>query len=329
MARLGWIGTGVMGRSMCAHLMDAGHEMAVHNRSADKARALVERGARLCRSPREVAEAADVVFSIVGYPADVREVILGANGVLAGARKGATLVDMTTSEPSLAVEIHARAADRGVGALDAPVSGGDVGARDATLVIMAGGERDVFDAVHPLLEHLGKTIVHMGGPGSGQHTKMCNQVLIAANMVGVVEALLYARRAGLDPAAVIDVVGKGAAASWSLNNLGPRIVRGVFDPGFYIKHFVKDMGIALEEARRMRLSLPGLALANQFYLAAMAQGHENLGTHGLYKVLDAMNSPGRDSPQAGSPQAGSPQAGSPQAGSPQAGSPQAGSPGRD
>ena len=286
---LGWIGTGVMGRSMCAFLVKAGHTVHITTRSRAKAEELIGMGARWCASPREVAGKSEVLFSIVGYPADVREVILGENGALAGARPGSTIVDMTTSEPSLAVEIHEQAHRKGVAALDAPVSGGDVGAREGTLAIMVGGDRAAYDVVLPLFGLMGKNIAYQGAAGAGQHTKMCNQILIASTMIGVVECLLYAQKARLDPAEVIGVIGKGAAASWSLNNLGPRIVKGNFDPGFYVKHFVKDMGIALDEARRMRLSLPGLALANQFYVAAMAQGYENLGTHGLYKVLARLN----------------------------------------
>jgi 3-hydroxyisobutyrate dehydrogenase len=199
------------------------------------------------------------------------------------------VVDMTTSQPSLAVRIHAEASKKGVAALDAPVSGGDVGAREAKLAIMVGGEKAAFDRVLPLFQKMGETIALMGGPGSGQHTKMVNQILIAGNMIGVVEGLLYAHKAGLDPSGVIDVVGKGAAGSWSINNLGRRIVKGDFNPGFFIKHFVKDMGIALEEARRMKLGRPGLALVHQFYVSAQAVGLENLGTQGLYQVLARMN----------------------------------------
>jgi len=226
---------------------------------------------------------------MVGFPSDVEEVTLGRDGILAGAKAGSVVVDMTTSQPSLAVRIHAEAAKKSVAALDAPVSGGDVGAREAKLAIMVGGDRAVFERVLPLFQKMGETIALMGGPGSGQHTKMVNQIAIAGNMIGVVECLLYAHKAGLDQAAVIDVIGKGAAGSWSINNLGRRIVKGDFNPGFFIKHFVKDMGIALDEARRMKLSLPGLALVHQFYVSAQAVGFEDLGTQGLYQVLARMN----------------------------------------
>jgi 3-hydroxyisobutyrate dehydrogenase len=286
---VGWVGTGVMGRSMCGHLLAAECTVRVHTRTREKAADLLAKGAMWAASPREAAAGSEVIFSIVGFPADVEQVILGPDGVLAGAKPGSVVVDMTTSQPSLAVRIHAEAVKRGVAALDAPVSGGDVGAREAKLAIMVGGDRAAFDRVLPLFQKMGETIALMGGPGSGQHTKAVNQIAIAGNMIGVVECLLYAHKAGLDPAAVIDVIGKGAAGSWSINNLGRRIVKGDFNPGFFIKHFVKDMDIALEEARRMRLSLPGLALVHQFYLAAQAEGLEDLGTQGLYRVLARLN----------------------------------------
>jgi len=287
--RIGWIGTGVMGASMCRHLLTAGHRLTVFNRSRDKALTLLEKGAAWADTPKTVAKNSDIVFTMVGFPDDVQEVILGDEGVLAGAKRGDTVVDMTTSSPELARTVHGKCATKGVKALDAPVSGGDVGAREATLAIMVGGDQAVFDEVKPLFGILGKTIALMGGPGSGQHTKMTNQILIAGTMIGVVESLLYAQRAGMDAHQVIDVIGKGAASSWSINTLGRRIADGDFNPGFYVKHFVKDMGIALEEARHMRLSLPGLALVHQFYVAAMAMGWEDLGTQGLFQVLAAMN----------------------------------------
>ena len=283
--KVGWIGTGVMGASMCGHVLAAGHDVSVYTRTKEKAQGLLERGASWADSPAEAAAGADAVFTIVGYPADVRQVILGENGVLAGAKPGAVIVDMTTSEPSLAVEIAAAAAERGVDAIDAPVSGGDVGARNATLSIMVGGDAAALERVRPLLETMGKTIVHQGGPGAGQHTKMVNQTLIATGMIGVCEALLYAYRAGLDLETVLESVAGGAAGSWSLSNYAPRMLAGDFDPGFMVEHFVKDMGIALAEARRMNLSLPGLALAEQLYVALMAQGHGRKGTHSLILAL--------------------------------------------
>ena len=289
MSAIGWIGTGVMGKSMCRHLMDAGHTLTVFNRTKSKADELVAAGARWADSPAEAARGNDRIFTIVGFPDDVEEVYFGEAGILAGVRRGAVVVDMTTSRPSLAKRIFDAAAAKSVGALDAPVSGGDIGARDAALAIMVGGERECYDEALPLFEKMGTNIAYMGPAGAGQHTKMSNQILIASTMIGVVESLLYAAKAGLSPEEVIGVIGKGAASSWSINNMGPRMIRNDFDPGFFIKHFVKDMGIALEESRRMNLALPGLALANQFYVAAMGRGWENLGTQGLYRVLQELN----------------------------------------
>lgn len=287
--RLGWIGTGVMGSSMCGHLLHAGFSATVYNRTRSKSEKLLTQGARWADSPQAVAEASDVIFTIVGYPADVRSVILGPEGVLAGCSPGKIIVDMTTSQPSLAVEMARAAAEKGVHAVDAPVSGGDVGAREARLSIMIGGDREAVEALQPCWQALGKTIVHQGGPGAGQHTKMMNQVLIATNMIGVCEALLYAYRAGLDLETAMKSVASGAAASWSLLNLGPRIIANQFDPGFFVEHFIKDMGIALEESRRMGLATPGLALAQQLYLALAAQGHGRDGTHALELALAAMS----------------------------------------
>src|SRR5216684_3361711 len=284
--RVGWIGTGVMGRWMCQHLITKGYQATVYNRTKEKAQPLIEAGASWADSPKAVAERSDVTFAIVGFPKDVRETFLGPQGALAGSKAGAILVDMTTSEPSLAIEIHQAAKAKGVGSIDAPVSGGDVGAKNAALSIMVGGDADAVEAVKPLLECMGKTIVHQGPAGAGQHTKMVNQVLIATNMIGVCEALLYGYKAGLDLETVLKSVGGGAAASWSLNNLGPRIIDRNFEPGFFVDHFIKDMGIALDEAKRMNLSLPGLALANQLYLAVQAQGFGRKGTHALMLALE-------------------------------------------
>jgi 3-hydroxyisobutyrate dehydrogenase len=274
-----------MGASMCGHLLRQGYATTVFNRSRHKAESLLAQGAAWADSPRQVALKSDVVFTIVGYPADVRSVILGPDGVLAGCNTGTLIVDMTTSQPALAIEIAQAALEQGVLSIDAPVSGGDVGAREARLSIMIGGDRDAVQAVMPCFQALGKTIVHQGGPGAGQHTKMVNQTLIASNMVGVCEALLYAYRAGLDLDQVLQSVSSGAAGSWSLSNLAPRMIQGNFDPGFFVDHFIKDMGIALEEAKRMRLALPGLALAQQLYLAVQAQGLGQRGTHALQLAL--------------------------------------------
>ena len=283
--RIGWIGTGVMGASMVGHLMNAGFAATVFSRRKAKAESLLARGAKWADSPRAVAEVSDVVFAIVGFPADVREVMLGPNGALAGSKPGNVLVDMTTSEPSLAVEIDKAARAKGVHSIDAPVSGGDVGAREARLSIMIGGDKDVAEALAPCWNAMGTTIVHQGPAGAGQHTKMVNQVLIATNMIGVCEALLYGYKAGLDLPTVLKSVGSGAAGSWSLSNLGPRIMDNNFDPGFFVEHFIKDMGIALDEAKRMGLCLPGLALSHQLYLSVQAQGHGRDGTHALELAL--------------------------------------------
>ncbi len=287
--RIGWIGTGVMGSSMCGHLLGAGFSATVYNRTKSKAERLLQRGALWGQSPKETAQASDVIFTIVGYPGDVRNVILGQDGALAGCNEGNVIVDMTTSEPSLAVEIAEAAANIGVASIDAPVSGGDVGAREATLSIMIGGDQEAVEALQPCWEVMGSTIVHQGGPGAGQHAKMVNQVLIATNMIGVCEALLYAYRAGLDLLTVMKSVASGAAGSWSLSNLGARIIDNNFDPGFFVEHFVKDMGIALEESKRMGLCMPGLALAHQLYLSLVALGHGRDGTQALMLALASMS----------------------------------------
>ncbi len=287
--RIGWIGTGVMGHSMAGHLMAKGFAATVYSRTKSKAQPLLDQGAAWGASPKEVAQKSDVVFAIVGFPKDVREVFLGTDGALAGAKAGSVLVDMTTSEPSLAVEIYEAAKAKGVHAVDAPVSGGDVGAKEARLSIMIGGDKEVVEALQPCWEAMGRTIIHQGGPGSGQHTKAVNQTLIASNMVGVCEALLYAYKAGLDLPTVLQSVAPGAAGSWSLSNLGPRIIAGNFDPGFFVEHFIKDMGIVLDEAKRMNLALPGIALARQLYIALAAQGHARSGTHALLLALASLS----------------------------------------
>jgi 3-hydroxyisobutyrate dehydrogenase len=284
--RIGWIGTGIMGASMCGHLMAAGHPATVFTRTRSRAEPLLARGAVWADTPRAVAAAADVVFTMVGYPADVREVILGPDGVLAGAAPGTILVDMSTSEPALAREIDTAARARGVASLDAPVSGGDVGAREARLSIMVGGDAAICERVRPLFERMGKTIVHQGPAGSGQHTKMVNQILIATGIIGVCEALVYARKAGLDVPTVLASVSGGAAGSWSLTNYVPRIERGDLEPGFMIEHFVKDMDIALAESKRMGLTLPGLELAERLYAGLLRAGHGRKGIQALLLALD-------------------------------------------
>ncbi len=287
---IAWIGTGVMGGPMAGHLIEAGHALFVYNRTRSKAEPLLNRGAVWCDSPAAAARRAEIAFTIVGFPRDVEEVYLGPNGILGAGGSGLRIVvDMTTSEPELARRIAAEAARRGIRALDAPVSGGDIGARNASLAIMAGGDPAAFKEALPLFQCLGKNIAYLGPAGAGQHTKMCNQILIASTMIGVCESLLYARRAGLDPSRVIEIIGSGAAGSWSINNLGPRIVRGDMAPGFFVEHFIKDMGIALKEAAAMNLALPGLALAHQLYVAVKAQGHGRSGTQALMLALDSLN----------------------------------------
>jgi 3-hydroxyisobutyrate dehydrogenase len=287
--KIGWIGTGVMGSSMCGHLIRAGFSAVVYNRTPAKMAGLIEMGATAAQSPAEVAHQADVIFTIVGFPRDVREVILATNGTLQAAVPGKVLVDMTTSEPSLAVEIFDCAKAKGVHSIDAPVSGGDIGAKEARLSIMVGGERKICDALAPCWQAIGKTIVYQGPAGSGQHTKMVNQVLIASNMIGVCEALLYGLRAGLDLETVLQSVSSGAAGSVSLSNLAPRCMRGDFAPGFFVEHFVKDIGIALAEADRMQLKLPGLALARELYTSLAEHGHSRSGTQALLLELARRN----------------------------------------
>jgi 3-hydroxyisobutyrate dehydrogenase len=287
--RIGWIGTGVMGASMCGHLIDAGYAATVFNRSPEKAKPLVDRGAKLAQSPAQVAAESEVIFTIVGFPSDVESVILGDEGVLSGASAGNILVDMTTSRPSLAIRIAEAAAAKNIASIDAPVSGGDIGARAGTLSIMVGGDAGSVAKVDPLFQLMGKTIVHQGGPGSGQHTKMVNQTLIASGMIAVCEAMLYATKVGLDPTTVLQSVSSGAAGSWALSNLAPRMIADDYAPGFYVEHFIKDMGIALDEAARMQLCLPGLALSHQLYQALAAQGHARDGTQSLIAALKKLN----------------------------------------
>ncbi|MDJ0722613.1 MAG: NAD(P)-dependent oxidoreductase [Desulfobacterales bacterium] len=287
--RIGWVGTGVMGRWMCQHLMDAGHHAIVHTRSRPKAQPLLDKGADWAACPADVARAADIVFTMVGFPQDVREVYLGPQGLIEGGRAGQFLADMTTTEPSLAVEIHDQAKSVGVSTVDAPVSGGDIGARKARLSIMVGGENAAVEALMPYFEIMGRQIVHQGPAGSGQHTKMCNQIVIAGTMIGVCESLLYGHRAGLDLDTMLQSIAGGAAGCWSLDNLAPRILKRDFDPGFFVAHFIKDMGIALAEAGRMQLCLPGLALVHQLYLAVAANGGAQAGTQALMLALERLN----------------------------------------
>lgn len=278
-----------MGNPMCLHLLNSNYELYIFNRSKEKAQNLIDLGANWCSNPKEVALRSNLIITIVGFPKDVTQVYFGTDGIFEGINPNSILVDMTTSEPQIANEIYKKAKEKKSFSLDAPVSGGQKGAIEGKLAIMVGGQREIFDTVLPIFEILGDNIVYMGKEGAGQHTKMSNQILIASTMVGVVESLLYGYKAGINLDDIINVIGKGAAASWSINNLGRQIAKKNFDPGFYIKHFIKDMGIALQEAKNMNLSLPGLSLVYQFYMSAKAMGFENLGTQGLYKVFERMN----------------------------------------
>ena len=280
-ATIGWIGTGVMGVSMARHLMTAGHPLVIHTRTRERAKPLLAAGAQWADSPLAVAERAEIVCSMVGYPEDVEVTHLGPQGTLSAAKAPALLIDFTTSSPALAQRIAERGAALGTRAIDAPVSGGDVGARNATLSIMCGGTEAAFQAARPVLDLLGKTVVLQGPAGSGQHTKMVNQLLIAGTMLGMAEALSYAKKAGLNPETVLQSVGGGAAASWSLTNLAPRILKSDFAPGFFIEHFLKDLRIALDEARALGLDLPCATAAERTYRALAEAGYARAGTQAI------------------------------------------------
>jgi 3-hydroxyisobutyrate dehydrogenase len=290
--RVGWIGTGIMGSAICGRLLDAGFPLTITSRSRGRTEPLLAKGASWAGSPAEVAAASDVAFTCVGYPRDVREVVLGPGGALAGLRPGTIFADMTTSEPALAEEIATMAAARGIEALDVPVSGGDVGAREGRLTVMVGGPVAAVERLEPVWRVIAARVVHCGPPGSGQHTKMANQVAIASTMIGMCEALLYASRAGLDLSTTLEAIGPGAAGSWSLQNLAPRVLKGDFAPGFLVEHFLKDLGIVLAECRRMDLVLPGVALAEQLYRSAQDMGHGRSGTQSLIIALARLS--GRD-----------------------------------
>ncbi|MEA1964185.1 MAG: NAD(P)-dependent oxidoreductase [Candidatus Aerophobetes bacterium] len=288
MACIGWIGTGVMGEPMAGHLLNAGHSLTVFTRTKNRADSLIEKGAVWADSPAEAAKGAEFVCVMVGFPNEVSEVVLGDKGVINTIESGAILIDFTTSKPSLAIKIAEALHPKGVFCLDAPVSGGDVGACNAALSIMIGGDKDAFNRAKPLLEKLGKTVIFQGKPGSGQHTKMCNQIQIAGTMIGMVEALIYGAKAGLDLKTMLSSISGGAAGCWSLDNLAPRILKGDLEPGFFVDHFVKDMGIALEEAEKMKIFLPGLSLVHQLYVSVQALGAGRKGTQALYLALQRM-----------------------------------------
>ncbi|UZD75504.1 NAD(P)-dependent oxidoreductase [Bacillus siamensis] len=281
---VGFIGLGVMGNSMASHILEAGYPVLVYTRTKQKAEEILDKGAVWQETVKDLSEKADIIITMVGYPSDVEEIYLGENGILRHAKEGAFVIDMTTSKPSLAKKIAEKAKEKSIQALDAPVSGGDIGARNGTLAIMAGGEKEAFEACLPLFSVMGENIQYQGPAGSGQHTKMCNQIAIATGMVGVAEAMAYAEKSGLNPEQVLKSITTGAAGSWSLSNLAPRMLKGDFAPGFYVKHFIKDMGIALEEAELMGEEMPGLALAKSLYDKLSAQGEENSGTQSIYKL---------------------------------------------
>lgn len=285
-AKVGFIGLGIMGQSMALHLQNAGYTLHVFNRTKAKADALVAGGAIWHDTPGDIAAVCDVIITMVGYPADVEEVYLGAGGIVAQAKTGAYLIDMTTSEPTLAVKIYQAARGKGIFSLDAPVSGGEIAAQNATLSIMVGGDQTTFDALMPLLEIMGENIRLQGGAGAGQHTKMCNQIVIAGNMLAAAEGLTYAMKAGLDPEEVLKSIGTGAASSFLLNGLGPKMIAGDFAPGFFVHHFIKDMGIALKEADKMGTNLPGLKTAHRLYEKVADNGGREDGTQALIKAYD-------------------------------------------
>jgi 3-hydroxyisobutyrate dehydrogenase len=292
---IGFIGLGVMGSSMAGHLLKAGYRVHVNTRTKEKARALLDSGAVWEESPARLAPSSSVVFTMVGYPTDVEGVYFGPKGLIENAMPGTLLVDCTTSRPDLARRIAASAAAKGLSALDAPVSGGDVGAKNGTLTIMVGGKSEDFEAAKPLLEHMGATVILQGGPGSGQHTKMANQIAIAGNLAGAVEAITYAKAAGLDPRTVLGSIGSGSAGSWQLNSMVPRMLDGNFEPGFYVKHFLKDLRIALDSARAMKLDLPLLALAESLFDSLQDEGFGDKGTQALYLLYERRSREGRGS----------------------------------
>ena len=282
MNKIAFIGIGVMGASIVKHLLKAGKDVTIYTRTKSKAEPLLALGAKWANSPAEASVNQQIIFTMVGFPSDVKEVYEGEQGILESANEGTIIVDMTTSEPTLAKEIYEKAKEKNILSLDAPVSGGDIGAQNGTLSIMVGGDHDIFEQVKPIFEIFGNNIVYQGTAGAGQHTKMCNQIVIATGMIGVCEAIVYGMKAGLNVEDVLKSISSGAAGSWSLSNLAPRMIRGDLEPGFYIKHFMKDMKIALDEAEKMKLQLPGLQLAKDLYATLVESGYENKGTQALF-----------------------------------------------
>ncbi|MUK89762.1 NAD-binding protein [Ornithinibacillus sp. L9] len=285
-SKIGFIGTGVMGKSMVKNLQAAGYTVHIYTRTKSKALDLIKNGTIWKDSVAEVAKDSDVIITIVGYPTDVEEIYFGANGILEHAKKGSFVVDMTTSKPSLAIDIYKQAKSKGIFALDAPVSGGDIGAKSGKLAIMVGGDQSAFNTLLPVFNVLGENIILQGSAGAGQHTKLSNQITIASNMIGVCEAIMYAKKAGLNPERVLESITTGAAGSFSLSKLGPRMIQGDFTPGFYVKHFIKDMTIALESAQEMGLSTPGLSLSLELYKELADKGEEDSGTQALIKLFE-------------------------------------------
>ncbi|MFC6254295.1 NAD(P)-dependent oxidoreductase [Secundilactobacillus hailunensis] len=285
--KIGFIGTGVMGGAIAEHLLDAGHELVVYNRTKAKTDALVAKGATWVDTPAQVAQQTDVIFSMVGYPTDVESIYFDDQGIFSTLTAGKTVVDMTTSTPTLAEKIAAKAQALNAHALDAPVSGGDVGAKNATLTIMVGGDQATYDAVKPLFELVGQKVHLFGSAGKGQHTKMANQIMIAGTMTGTVEMMVYAKHAGLNMNDVLDTLSSGGADNWSMDNYAPRILKGDYTPGFFAKHFLKDLRIALDEADKMKLNLPATKLAKQLYETMVDdKGLGNDGTQGLIKLYE-------------------------------------------
>jgi|SRR5690625_2493096 len=284
--KIGFIGTGVMGKSMAEHLLNAGYKLHIFTRTKAKANDLIENGATWENSIADVAKNSDIIITMIGTPQDVENVYFGEQGLINNAKAHSYLVDMTTSKPSLAKEIFTKAKSKDIYALDAPVSGGDIGAKEARLAIMVGGEREVFDYLYPVFKKMGTNIILQGEAGAGQHTKLVNQISIAPGMIGLSEALIYAKKAGLDPVTVLQSISTGAAGSWSMSNYGPRMIEGNFAPGFAIKHYIKDMKIALDSAEELNLSTPGLNLALHMYQQLADNGENESGIHALIKYFE-------------------------------------------
>jgi 3-hydroxyisobutyrate dehydrogenase len=300
---IGWIGTGLMGNPMVKHLLNAGYKVNVNNRTKEKAVDLIDMGCTWFDTPAELAANSEMVVTIIGFPKDVEECYFGEEGIFKGIKQGTVLIDMTTTKPSLAVKISEAAAKVGAEFIDAPVSGGQLGAINGTLSIMIGGKKEVVETVLPMFEVFGKNMVYQGLAGTGQHTKMCNQITVAGTLIGVCEGLIYGVKAGLDLNTMLACISKGAAACWSLDVLAPKIVKGDYSPGFSIDNFVKDLSIALEEAEAMKLSLPGLALVKQLYISIQAMGKGSSGNQALYLALEKLaNMNNIDQPAAVEPQ---------------------------